>query len=257
MTIAISPEETIDIPSDSLSGAAAALAARPHVRRGVPAVERGIRVLLADDHIIVRHALKLMLQRAAPEVSIVGEASSGSEAVRLALRLTPDVVLMDLDMPDGDGEDATRALLAASPSMRVLILTMHSEDDHLLPLLRAGARGYLRKDADDSDLVDAIRVVASGDFYVRPAVARRLAEATVPDPSHASTYLSRYETLSDREQTVLRLIALGYNGPEIGRQLGITAKTVDTYKQRIEEKLGINHRTAYVRFALQAGLLAR
>ena len=126
-----------------------------------------------------------------------------------------------------------------------------------IDVLHAGARGYLRKDADDHDLLDAIRVVAAGDFYVRPAVARRLAQSAVPDTDHSRTYLTQYESLSDREQTVLRLVAIGYNGPEIGRQLGITAKTVDTYKQRIEEKLGLAHRTAYVRFALQAGLLTR
>jgi DNA-binding NarL/FixJ family response regulator len=246
----------IVIPSDSLSEAGAALAARPYVRRGIPTPERNLRVLLVDDHTVVRHALKLMLQRVAPEVTVVGEASSGNEAVVMALQMLPDVVLMDLDMPDGDGEEATRALVATS-SIKVLILTMHSEEDRLLDVLHAGARGYLRKDADDHDLLDAIRVVAAGDFYVRPAVARRLAQSAVPETDHSRTYLAQYESLSDREQTVLRLVAIGYNGPEIGRQLGITAKTVDTYKQRIEEKLGLAHRTAYVRFALQAGLLTR
>ena len=247
----------IEIPSANLSEAGAALAARPYVRRGVPTPERSLRILLADDHTVVRTALKLMLQRVAPEVTVIGEAASGNEAVTLALRLQPDVVVMDLDMPDGDGEEATRALAATSSSIRVLILTMHAEEDRLLELLRAGARGYLRKDADDHDLVDAIRVVAGGDYYVRPAVARRLAQSELPESDHSRTYLAQYEMLSDREQTVLKLVAIGYNGPEIGRQLGITAKTVDTYKQRIEEKLGLAHRTGYVRFALQAGLLTR
>jgi DNA-binding NarL/FixJ family response regulator len=250
-----SREATVEIPSTNLAEAGAALAARPYVRRGVPTPERPLRVLLADDHTVVRTALRLMLQRVAPEVSVVGEASSGNEAVALAMRMQPDVVLMDLDMPDGDGEEATRALAETSSSIRVLILTMHSEEDRLLDLLRAGARGYLRKDADDHDLVDAIRVVAAGDYYVRPMVSRRLAHTDERDRDHARNYLNQYETLSDREQTVLKLVAIGFNGPEIGRQLGITAKTVDTYKQRIEEKLGFSHRTGYVRFALNAGLL--
>ena len=214
-------------------------------------------MLLADDHTVVRTALGLMLTRLAPDIVIVGEAATGSEAVQLAVRLAPDVVVMDLDMPDGDGEQATRSLATAAPNARVLILTMHAEEDRLLELLRAGARGYLRKDANDHELLDGIRVVASGDYYVRPAIARRLAESAIAFSDHTRETLEQYETLSDREQTVLRLVAIGYNGPEIGRQLGITAKTVDTYKQRIEEKLGIAHRTGYVRFALRAGLLTR
>jgi DNA-binding NarL/FixJ family response regulator len=256
MLIDSQPRPT-SIPTTTLADAGAALASRPHVRRGVMLPDRPLRVLLADDHVVVRTALRVMLQRVAPDVTVVGEASSGNEAVALALRLAPDVVLMDLDMPDGDGEEATRTLTTVAPTTRVLILTMHAEDDRLLDLLRVGARGFLRKDADDHDLVDGIRVVASGDFYVRSVVARRLADSTAPKTDTTHNLLKQYESLSNREQTVLRLVAIGYNGPEIGQQLGITAKTVDTYKQRIEEKLGLTHRTAYVRFALHAGLLTR
>jgi DNA-binding NarL/FixJ family response regulator len=251
------PEPYHDVPFGTLAEAGAALAARPHVRRGITASDHQLRVVLADDHLVIRTALKLMLQRLSPEVVVVGEASSGNEAVAVALRLNPDVVIMDLDMPNGDGEEATRILSAMPHAPAVLILTMHSEDDRLLDLLRAGARGFLRKDAADHDLIDGIRVVASGDYYLRPDVARRLARAAVPKPDEAHALLSQFDLLSDREKAVLRLTAIGYNGPEIGRQLGITAKTVDTYKQRIEEKLGITHRTDYVRFALHAGLLTR
>jgi DNA-binding NarL/FixJ family response regulator len=250
------PDSPVEIPSSSLADAGSALVARPYVRRGVPSPDRILRVLLVDDHVVVRHALKLMLQRTAPDVLIVGEASTGHEALSAALRLTPDVVLMDLDMPDGDGEEATRALHDAVPTSRVLILTMHEEEERLLSVLRAGARGYLSKEAEDEDLVNAIRVVAAGDVFVRPAVARRLAATTGEVPEEVNPHLAEFARLSDREQTVLKLVAMGYNGPEIGRQLGITAKTVDTYKQRIEEKLGISHRTGYVRFALRAGLLS-
>jgi DNA-binding NarL/FixJ family response regulator len=249
------PTSHHEIPFGTLAEAGAALAARPYVRRGITVSDRQIRVVLADDHLMVRTALKLMLQRTSPEVVVVGEASSGNEAVAVALRLNPDVVIMDLDMPDGDGEEATRILAATPHAPSVLILTMHSEDDRLLDLLRAGARGFLRKDAADHDLVDGIRVVAGGDFYLRPEVARRLAKSDAPKLDEAHALLAQFDTLSDREKAVLRLTAIGYNGPEIGRKLGITAKTVDTYKQRIEEKLGIMHRTDYVRFALHAGLL--
>jgi len=246
---------TGDIPLASLAGAAAALATRPYVRRGAPATGETIRVVLADDHALLRAGLKALL-RSAPDIVVVGEAASGPDAVQLATTLNPDVVV-DRDMPGGGGGAATEALAAQESPVRVLILTMHTEEERLLPLLRSGARGYLAKDAADRELVDAIRVVASGEVYVRPAVARLLARAFAPprDPVPASDAPERrLESLSEREREVLRLVATGYSGPEAGRLLGITAKTVDTYKQRIEDKLGFAHRTDYVRFALAAGL---
>lgn len=122
-------------------------------------------------------------------------------------------------------------------------------------MLSAGARGYLSKGAAERELADAIRVVAAGDVYVRPAVSRALAESAVEPPRERIDARARLDRLSHREQTVVILTAKGFNGPEIGRQLGITAKTVDTYKQRIEEKLGLSHRSEYVKFALEAELL--
>jgi DNA-binding NarL/FixJ family response regulator len=245
------------IPLDNLTEAGEALVARPYARRGVPLAERPIRVLLADDHTLLRTALKLLLQRSVSEVVVVGEASGGCEAVELARRVHPDVIVMDLDMPGGDGLTATRTLSDAGDETRVLILTMHTEQEQLLPLLRAGARGFLAKDAAERELLDAIRVVMAGDVYVRPAVARALADSVAPAQIDGESPRERFAQLSDRERTVLRLVAEGFNGPEIGEQLGITAKTVDTYKQRIQDKLGLDHRTAYVRFAIDAGLLER
>jgi DNA-binding NarL/FixJ family response regulator len=244
----------LDTRGKDLTEVSAALAARPYARRGVSRTGELVRVVLADDHTLVRAGLKALL-RSVPDIDVVGEAASGEEAVAIATRLRPDVVVMDLNMPHGDGETATRALADQAPEVRVLVLTMHTERERLLPLLQAGARGYLSKDAADRELADAIRAVASGDVYVRPSVARLLASPVVA-PAHADdTPHARYARLSDREQTVLRMVAEGYTGPEIGRQLGITAKTVDTYKQRIEEKLALTHRTEYVRFAIDAGLL--
>jgi DNA-binding NarL/FixJ family response regulator len=225
------------------------------VRRGAPTSGETIRVLLADDHVLVRSGLKALLRYATPDITVVGEAASGPQAVELALRLRPDVVVMDLDMPDGDGATATRELAERLPDARVLVLTMHTEREYLLPTLEAGARGYLAKDAADRELVDAIHVVAAGDVYVRPTVARQLAASAPPAPKMSDSPRVRFASLSGRERTVLRLVAEGFNGPEIGQQLGIAAKTVDTYKQRIEDKLGLTHRTAYVRFAIAAGLL--
>ena len=240
-------------PSRDLARVGADLASRSYARRGVSTSGETIRVVLVDDHTIVRSGLKALL-RTAPDIVVVGEASSGDEAVSVATRTGADVVIMDLDMAGGDGATATRTLARVAPAARVLILTMHGEREQLLPLLDDGARGYLAKDAAERELVDAIRVVASGDVYVRPSVARLLARAVLPPPRAPSPVAASYESLSERERTVLGLVAEGFNGPEIGERLGITAKTVDTYKQRIEDKLGLAHRSDYVRFALQAGL---
>ncbi len=244
------------LPLDSLSSVGAALAARGYARRGVAPSGEVLRVLIVDDHTIMRAGLRALL-RPVTDIIVAGEASNGHEAAEEARRLRPHVVIMDLEMAGGDGMAGTRALMEIDPPPRILILTMHSEHEHLIPLLEAGASGYLAKDAADKELVDAIRVVAAGEVYVRPAVAKLLASnlrqrvAPTADPLQA-----RYEMLSDRERLVVQRVAEGYNGREIGRQLGISAKTVDTYKQRIEEKLGLSHRTDYVRFALALGLLS-
>lgn len=248
------------LPLDSLSAVGAALAAQPHARRGTSMRDTPISVLLVDDHAVVRAGLKALLA-GAPDVLVIGEASNGVEAVQAVARATPDVVVMDLDMAGGDGETATRALAAlhrppGAPPVRVLILSMHAEEERLIPLLEAGASGYLAKDAAERELVDAIRAVAAGEVYVRPHVARLLA-ASVRQRSARDPAREQYDTLSEREQTVVRLTAEGYGGTEIGQQLGISAKTVDTYKQRVEAKLGLTHRTDYVRFALALGLIRK
>lgn len=247
--------ERAEVPRGTISEIGRELAARPYARRGVPARAEPIRVLLVDDHNLVRAGVKLVL-RAFPEICVVGEAANGEQALAMAMRLHPDIIVMDLDMPEGDGLTATRVLHHALPEVGVLIVTMHSEEEKLLPLLTAGARGYLSKSAVERELGEAIRVVASGEVYVRPAVSHALAQSTEPTAPSRMDARSRMALLSKREQTVLTLTARGYNGPEIGEQLGITAKTVDTYKQRIEDKLGVSHRSEYVRLALEAEVLA-
>jgi DNA-binding NarL/FixJ family response regulator len=232
---------------------AATIAARPYARRGVSVGNETIRVVLADDHKLVREGLRLLLQ-SAPDIAVVGEAESGMTALALAQQLTPDVLILDLDMPGGDGATALAAVQATHPQIGVLILTMHAERERLLPLLEAGARGYLSKTAASLDLVEAIRVVAGGDVYVRPAAARLLASALVPRRGDDSAQ-SRFRGLSEREQTVLRSVAEGYSGAEIARRLGISSKTVDAYKRRVEDKLGLAHRTDYVTFAIDAEIL--
>jgi DNA-binding NarL/FixJ family response regulator len=214
-----------------------------------------IRVILADDHAVVRAGLKAVL-RTAKDIEVIGEASDGKAAVALVERLRPDVAIMDLSMGDTDGTNATKEIVAKGLPTRVLVLTMHPEEDYLVPLLEAGASGYLVKSAADRELVDAVRAVAAGDVYVRPTAASVLAKGlTRKDPRQLDR--ERFEKLTDRERDVLRLTAQGFSAPEIGEKLFISPKTVDTYKQRIQEKLGFGHRSDYVQFALRLGLLSQ
>ena len=213
-----------------------------------------IRVILADDHTVVRAGLRAVLG-AAKDIEIIGEAKNGREAVTMVERFKPDVVVLDLDMPDTDGITAMKEIVASGSSTRVLVLTMHAEEDYLVPLMTAGAAGYLVKSAADRDLVDAVRAVAHGDVYLRPAAARVLAKnLTKKDPAAAER--EHFEKLTQRERDVLKFVAQGYSAPEIGERLFISPKTVDTYKQRIQEKLGLTHRADYVQLALRLGLLS-
>jgi DNA-binding NarL/FixJ family response regulator len=212
-----------------------------------------IRVLLVDDHDVVRLGLRALLG-AEPDVTIVGEASNGRDAVALDERLTPDVVVMDLSMAEMDGAAATREITRRRPGARVVVLTMHDEEEYLIPLLEAGAQGYVVKSAVTSDLIPAVRTVAAGRVFVRPAAARVLAEGWTrraqQDEAHA-----RYASLSEREREVFRLIARGYSAAQIGERLFISAKTVDTYRRRVNEKLGLHERAELVRLALRLGVL--
>lgn len=157
--------------SEHLAQVGADLAARPYARRGIATSNATIRVVLVDDHAMVREGLRLLL-RNAHDILVVGEAENGVAAVAVAQRVTPDIVVLDLDMPNGPRADALRELRRVLPQVRVLMLTVHAERERLLPLLEAGACGYLTKNAASRDLVEAIRVVASGEIYVRPSAAR-------------------------------------------------------------------------------------
>jgi DNA-binding NarL/FixJ family response regulator len=212
-----------------------------------------IRVLLADDHAVVRAGLRAVLS-AARDIEIVGEASTGRQAVELAEREKPDVIVMDLTMPELDGTAATKEIVARGLPTRILVMTMHTEEDYLVPVMEAGAAGYLVKTNADRELVDAVRAVAYGDVYVRPVaagvLAKKLARKERPQPEREV-----FDKLTARERDVLRLTGQGFSAPEIGRQLSISPKTVDTYKQRIHEKAHLAHRSDYVQFALKLGLL--
>ena len=212
-----------------------------------------LRVLVADDERLVRAGYRMILQAEA-DIDVVGEASGGNEAVALVKDSPADVVVMDLSMTDGDGLSATRELTHRGDGPRVLVLTMHAEEAYLEAVLEAGASGYLGKSTADRDLVEAIHAVARGEIYVQASAARVLAQGARRRDEQA-TDRARYERLTDRERAVFGLIAEGYTAPEIGEQLAISPKTVDTYKQRVNDKLGLTHRADYVKLALKLGLL--
>lgn len=212
-----------------------------------------IRVILADDHVVVRTGLRAILGTA-KDITVVTEASDGRQAIDLVERYKPDVVVMDLSMPVLDGVGATREIVARGLPSRVLILTMHSEEEFLLSALDAGASGYLVKSAAERELVDAVRALAHDEMYVQPRAARVLAGRMKRSTPGAEDE-ARLALLTEREREVLRLVAEGYSAPDIGERLAISSKTVDTYKQRIADKIGIAGRPDYVRFALHVGLL--
>jgi two-component system response regulator NreC len=208
-------------------------------------------VLLADDHAVLRAGLRALLS-AEPDMEVVGEAGDGEETVRQAALLRPDVVVMDIAMPGGGGLQATRAIRARKLPSKVLILTMHAEEQYLLPVIEAGGSGYVLKTGADSDLIEAIRVVHRDQVFLYPSAAKLL----------LGKYLERgeagdaaYDGLTPREREVLRLTAQGYTGQEIAERLVLSPKTVDTYRQRVMEKLNLHHRSELVKYALRKGLL--
>jgi DNA-binding NarL/FixJ family response regulator len=214
---------------------------------------RTIRLLLVDDHTLLRAGLRMLLS-AEPDFEVVGEAASGEEAVALATDLRPDVILMDLSMPGIGGLEAIRRIAAAGIGARVLALTVHAESEYLMPVLEAGGSGYVTKHSADRELTDAIRVVARGDVFLYPSAARVLAQ-TLRAPAPAPMESDALHLLSPREREVLTLTAEGYSSTEIGERLGLSHKTVETYRQRLMDKLELRHRSELVRFALSRGLL--
>ena len=220
--------------------------------------DEAIRILLADDHAMLRSGLRALLE-AEDDLEVVGEAGTGEEAVEMAEGLHPDVVVMDRSMPGIGGLEATRRIASPSPSQgseepatRVLVLTMHAEEEHLLPVLDAGGSGYVNKRSADEELIEAIRTVARGDVFLYPDAAKLLLQGFRGKPTDEEDPLTR---LSERELEVLGFTAEGFSAAEIGKKLSISPKTVDTYRSRIMEKLGLHHRSELVRFALQQGLL--
>jgi len=211
-------------------------------------MKRVIRVVVADDHHVVRAGIRELLTDA-PDIEVVGEARNGHDAVAVALAQRPDVVVMDINMPELSGVEATRQIRAAAPAVRVLVLTAYQDDPYIYGLLDAGASGYLLKTAEDQEIVRAVRATAAGQSVLDPAVAPRLlARLTQPLPQP--------DRLTERELEVLRLAARGQTNKQIGVALQISDRTVQNHLANIYGKLAVASRTEAVTAALQRGLIA-
>ncbi|AZU60848.1 response regulator [Neobacillus mesonae] len=212
-----------------------------------------IRILLVDDHAVVRSGLKMLLQTN-PEMEVVGEASEGNEGIKKALRLKPDVVVMDLSMPHGkDGLSATAELKQQMPEINILILTMHDDEEYLFRAIQGGASGCILKSAPHDELMSAIESVAKGDAYLHPSATKRLMDEYLSGVKQDGS--DTYNLLSEREKEVLTLIAKGYANKEIAEQLVISVKTVETHKSKLMEKLQLKTRPELVEYAVKKGLL--
>jgi NarL family two-component system response regulator LiaR len=219
--------------------------------------EKKIKVLIVDDHTIVRQGLRMFIDLQS-DMEVVGEGTNGIEAVELATQLNPDVILLDLIMPQMDGVEATRKILEGVPQSRVLILTSFAEDDKVFPAIRAGAHGYLLKDIQPNDLVQAVRESYQGKAQLHPDVIRRLMKAVSNNAPAQEVKLTLVnndmQVLTEREREVLDLIARGLSNREIAEQMVISEKTVKTHVSNLLSKLGLGDRTRAAIWALKHGL---
>jgi len=216
-----------------------------------------IRIFLADDHTVLRAGLKALLN-AETDMQVVGEAEDGDACTRQAIGLRPDVVLMDINMPRCNGLEALIKLRQLVPESRVLILTMHDDPEYLRQVLASGGAGYVLKQAASDELLSAIRAVHGGGIYLHPQHAKILLEDSLHRQTGAASPApveARVSTLSEREEAVFRLVALGHRNGEIAEMLHLSVKTVETYKSRMMEKLGLRSRAALVRYAMELGIL--
>lgn len=208
-----------------------------------------IRVLLADDHTLVREGIRALLA-AMPQIAVVGEAADGEQALRLALELAPDIVLMDIAMKGMNGLQATARLREELPATRVIILSMHATGDYLQQALRAGAAGYILKEAATLELQLALAAVARGDTYLSPAVSAQIVEGFLQHDQPSGAVV-----LTPRQREILALIAAGLSTKEIAFRLQVSGKTVDTHRAQLMERLGIHDIAGLVRYAIRTGLI--
>jgi len=209
--------------------------------------------LLADDHAVLRSGLRALLNLE-PDMEVVGEASNGREAIELGQTLKPDVIVMDISMPEMDGLAATKAIHEMGIPCHIVILTVHGEEDYLFQTLQMGASGYVLKSSADTELMDAIRAAQRGEVFLYPSAVKKVLGEYLKG-TRGEGRKGALEALTSREKEVLKLTAEGFTNQEIAEKLVISPKTVDTYRQRIMEKLNLHHRSQLVRYALKTGLL--
>jgi two-component system response regulator NreC len=212
-----------------------------------------ISVLIADDHTIVRSGVRLLLE-AESDIRVVGEALNGREALELAESLQPDVVLMDITMPEMDGLEATKQLKTRFPHINVLVLTMHRSDEYFFEMLKAGASGYILKGAKTSELIDAVRIVQGGEVFLYPSMTQKLVQGYLQ--------LANWEdegapSLSPREKEIFRLLAEGYSNKEIAEKLVISPSTVYSHRGNLMDKLGLGNRHELIQYARKRGLIQK
>jgi DNA-binding NarL/FixJ family response regulator len=212
------------------------------------------RILIADDHAVVRQGLKLLIN-SQPDMTVVGEAANGAGVLQQAAAIKPDIVVMDLSMPGMNGLVATRALKEARPSVEVVALTRHDDETFLKEVLRAGASGYVLKQSNPVEFLQAIRAVAAGGVYLDPAMTPRVADGLLTKASGARNSTPTPTPISERESDVLRLIAVGHSNKEVAAQLKISVKTVEVHKANAMKKLGLNGRVDLIRYGVLQGWL--
>ena len=213
-----------------------------------------IRVLVADDHAIIREGLGIMLGNQ-PDMEVVGTAANGREAVRLVDEHQPDVVVMDISMPELNGIEAIQQMLPRHPQMKVVVLSIHGTKPYVYRALRAGAKGYLIKETAGIEVVDAVRAVCRGERYLSQSIADLLTDTSFRN-LEVSIDFSPLETLSPREREILQLVAEGKTSQEIAERLSLSPKTVDTYRSRLMRKIGVEDMAGLVKFAIQHGVIS-
>ncbi len=209
-----------------------------------------IHILLVDDHKVLRDGLRALLE-SEDDLVVIAEAGTGQDAIALTQEHQPDVIVMDLGLPDMSGLDAIRTIRKTNTKSRIVVLSMYSRREFVVPAIEAGCDGYVPKSSTHTSLLEAIRVVMRGERFLHPTAATALMESMTSKQSDAE----KFALLSEREQAVIRLSALGFTSREIGEKLFISPKTVDTYRQRAMEKLKLEHRSDLIKFALRAGIL--
>lgn len=217
-------------------------------------MEKKLRILLADDHAVLRAGLKLLLNAEA-DIEVIGEASDGEEAIAQVNTLMPDLLLLDLTMPKLNGVDCIEELMKIHPNLKILVLTMHDDEEYLRAVFSVGAKGYVLKKAADVELLSAIRTVARGEMFIYPSMATQLVYRQLVRTADKETKEKNVKHLSDREREVLRYLALGHTNHEIADMLHVSVKTVETYKGRLMEKLEMRKRADLVRYALDHGII--